>query len=198
MEEMNNSEEPQIGISSEAESIDIQSDKNNEMNNIQNLVKSGIINPQQGQYYMSQLVNSFDRLKQENNINSEVINRAFEEFNNEKPDFFKSDGRSDVLNYLKKSCISFDKDEIGLISQMVEKIEKCAIQRYIQQIAHDKALNNQNEAAKRKLTANAQNHNFSANKNRAFTREQIGKMSSAEFTKNEALIMEQLRKGQIR
>ena len=198
MDEMNSFEEPKDDISSNAESDQRQTNLMNEAMNIQNLVKFGIINPQQGQYYMSRLAGNLQRLKQDmDNQEASDVN-PFEEFNAEKPDFFKAEGREDVLNYLKNACIDFDKDEIGIISDMVEKIEKCAIERYVKQLAHDEALNSENEAAKRRLTANAQNTNFSANKNKAFTREQIGKMSSAEFTKNEPLIMEQLRKGQIR
>ena len=55
-----------------------------------------------------------------------------------------------------------------------------------------------NEAAKQRLRANAQNPNAAENNARIFTREQIGKMSGAEFAKNERAIMEQLRKGLIR
>ena len=54
-----------------------------------------------------------------------------------------------------------------------------------------------NEEAKSRLNANAQNAKDTS-KQIAFTREQIGKMSGAEFTKNEKLIMEQLRQGLIR
>lgn len=198
MDEMNSFEKPQDGISSVAESDQKQVNSMDEAMNIQNLVKFGIINPQQGQYYMSRLAGNLNRLAQDKDNQSLQKPNPFEEFNTEKPDFFKTEGREDVLNYLKNACIDFDKDEIGIISDMVEKIENCAIERYVRQLAHDKALNNENEAAKKRLTANAQNTAFSANKNKAFTREQIGKMSSAEFTKNEALIMEQLRKGQIR
>ena len=197
MEEMNNDfQEPQQETSSPAESNDF----TREVLRIQNLVQSGLLNPQQGQYYMSQLAQkTLNRLTQEENPPvTSPVNTAFEEFTSEHPDFFKPDGRSDVLKYLKDSNVGMDKDEICIISDMVEKIEKCAIERYIQQQTHEQALNNENEAAKRKLTANAQNSSFSANKNRAFTREQIGRMSSAEFTKYEPLIMEQLKKGQIK
>ena len=155
---------------------------------IRNLVQNGILNPQQGQYGMSQLAEQ--RLTQD-------FSPAFDEFNREKPDFFNTEGRADVLSYLKASNAVVDKDEINTISQMVEKIEQCAIERYIKQKAHEKALENENEAAKRRLTANAQNSTSATNKNRVFTREQIGKMSGAEFTKYEPLIMEQLRKGLI-
>ena len=82
---------------------------------------------------------------------------------------------------------------------MIEKLEQSAIERYLKQQAHEKNLSDENEIAKRKLTANAQNNSsFSFNKNGIFTREQIGRMSGAEFTKNEPLIMEQLRKGLIK
>ena len=197
MEEMNNDfQEPQQEISSPAESNDF----TREVLSIQNLVQSGLLNPQQGQYYMSQLAQkTLNRLTQEEDTQvTTPVNTAFDEFITEHPDFFKPNGRSDVLKYLKDSNVEMDKDEICIISDMVEKIEKCAIERYIQQQTHEQALNNENEAAKRKLTANAQNSSFSANKNRAFTREQIGRMSSAEFTKYEPLIMEQLKKGQIK
>ena len=197
MEEINNDfQEPQQEISSPAESNDF----TREVLSIQNLVQSGLLNPQQGQYYMSQLAQkTLNRLTQEEDTQvTTPVNTAFDEFITEHPDFFKPNGRSDVLKYLKDSNVEMDKDEICIISDMVEKIEKCAIERYIQQQTHEQALNNENEAAKRKLTANAQNSSFSANKNRAFTREQIGRMSSAEFTKYEPLIMEQLKKGQIK
>lgn len=197
MEEMNNDfQEPQQETSSTAESNDFAK----EAQSIQNLVQSGLLNPQQGQYYMSQLAQrTLDRLTQdEDTKQTPYVNTAFDDFISERPDFFKPEGRSDVLNYLKNSNVDMDKDEIGIISDMVEKIEKCAIERFIQQQTHEQALNDENEAAKRKLTANAQNSSFTANKNRAFTREQIGRMSSAEFTKFEPMIMEQLKKGQIK
>ena len=116
----------------------------------------------------------------------------------ERPEFFNTEGRSEVLDYLKNSNVNVDKDEITQISKMVENIENNAIQRYLRKQAHEKVLLNENEAAKRKLTANAQNSSSTGNNARAFTREQIGRMSGAEFTKNEPIIMEQLRKGLIR
>lgn len=169
---------------------------------IQNLLNAGIINPQQGQYYLSQLAQKsfeIDRLKKDMNSQVNPINpmQAFNEFEKENPDFFLPEGRMEVLEYLKNSKVLVDKDEISLISQMVEKLEKNAIERYLKQQAHDKALNNENEAAKKRLTANAQNAASYGNKNRVFTRAQIGKMSGAEFTKYEPMIMEQLRKGLI-
>lgn len=196
MEEMDNFE----NISSSAEQqLPEQDGFAEDAVRIQGLVNSGVLNPQQGQYYMSQLAKkSLERLTQAPISNSFDSQNAIEEFSKENPDFFRADGRSEVLNYLKNSSFIVDKDEMNIISQMVEKLEQAAIDRYVKQQAHEKALNDQNEAAKRKLTANAQNSSFSGKSNKVFTREQIGKMSGAEFTKNEPLIMEQLRKGLIR
>lgn len=50
---------------------------------------------------------------------------------------------------------------------------------------------------KQKLRAKAQNSNKNEANTRIFTREQIGRMSGAEFAKNERMIMDQLRKGLI-
>ena len=81
---------------------------------------------------------------------------------------------------------------------MIENIEKTAVARYLRELDHEKTLNNENESAKQRLRANAQKAVSDGTKNMVFTREQIGKMSGAEFAKNERMIMEQLRKGLIR
>lgn len=97
-----------------------------------------------------------------------------------------------TLNHLFDTFVNFaDKT-------MVEALEQGAVQGYLQKQAHAKSLNDENEAAKQRLRANAQNPNAAENNARIFTREQIGKMSGAEFAKNERAIMEQLRKGLIR
>lgn len=199
MEEMNNIE----NISSSAnQQFAEQKDFSKEAVRIQDLVNSGILNYQQGQYCMSQLAKkSMERLAQDQIPSADKSSplNPFEEFHKLKPEFFNAEGRNDVLNYLQNSNCIIDKDEICLISDLVEKIEKSAIDRYIKQQDHEKNLNNNNEVAKRKLTANAQNSSSTySNINKIFTREQIGRMSGAEFTKNEALIMEQLKKGLIK
>lgn len=169
---------------------------------VQNLVKAGKLNNTQGQYLADYVINKANDMV--NNMNARnvcqdlVLPDGLAEFEKEKSDFFKLDGRSDVLDYLKNSGVHFDKDEISLISQIIEKLENSAVERYLKQIAREKTLNDENEIAKKRLRANAQNSNFNDVKNRVFTREQIGKMSSAEFAKNEKAIMEQLRKGLIR
>lgn len=112
--------------------------------------------------------------------------------------FFEPDGRREVMDYIKSDDVFIGKDELKKISSMIEGIEKNAIERYLKKVAYEKNLKNSNDAAKQKLTANAQNLGFGKNISRTFTREQIGKMSGAEFIKNESLIMDQLRKGLIK
>ena len=90
------------------------------------------------------------------------------------------------------------KDELSKISDIIRTVEKAAIDRYLQKVSHEKTLRDSNETAKQRLTANAQKSGFNGNFLRTFTREQIGKMSSAEFVKYESAIMEQLKKGLIR
>lgn len=169
---------------------------------LQNLVQRGILDATQGQVLMSKLAKkSFEinRLKQEMNepVSNTNYQKAFSDFEKENPDFFNQEGRLEVLDYLKNSNVIVDKDEINQISMMMEKLEQSAINRYLRQKAHEKALNDENEAAKRRLTANAQNSSSNGTTTKTFTREQIGRMSGAEFAKNERLIMEQLRKGLI-
>ena len=74
---------------------------------------------------------------------------------------------------------------------------KCYFYQYLKQAEFEAKLRKTNDVAKSRLNANAQNAKDTF-KPTVFTREQIGKMSGAEFTKNEKLIMEQLRQGLIR
>ena len=117
-------------------------------------------------------------------------------FNQENPGFFDKSARSDVLNYIRN--LDLDKDEISKIAKMIETLENSAIEGYLKQSAHDKTLNDENSAAKSKLTSYAQNASLDGNNNKVFTREEIGKMSGDEFVKNEKLIMEQVRQGLIK
>ena len=167
----------------------------NDINTINNLVQSGVMTQEQGQ-----------------NLMNFVTQKAFEKYTSvltppvqEKvqqtsvmPDFFNRNGRIDVYDYLKNSDVDFDEDEISKISELVEKIENSAVQRFLEKQEHEKALNSENESAKQRLRANAQNNASAGLKNLVFTREQIGKMSGKEFAKHEHAIMEQLKKGLIK
>ena len=174
-------------------------------------MQQGVINNAQGNYLLTQLAQKAKALnmcKQATAQTSEapapqvqsnaedVQQNPLDLFNQENPGFFDKFGRGDVLNYIKG--LDVDKDEISKIAQLVEGIENSAIDSYLKQSAHEKSLNDENTAAKSKLTAYAQNAKQSGNTNRIFTREDIGNMSGEEFTKNEKLIMEQVRQGLIK
>ena len=167
-------------------------------------MQSGIINPVQGQHLMNYILNKAQQVigRQMQTTPQTVptggIIPGIEAFLRENPDFFSQNGRKQVLEYLKRSNTIADKDEIMQIAQIVEALEQSAIDGYLQKQAHEKSINDENKAAKEKLTANAQNSNAVDANARVFTREQIGRMSSAEFARNEKAIMEQLRKGLIR
>lgn len=162
----------------------------NEIKSIENLVNKGALSHEEGQ-----------------NLVNYVTQKAFEKYilsaqNQQQqintPEFFNKEGRMDVFDYLKNSNVNYDADELSKISALVEKLENTAIERYAREKEHEKTLNSENEAAKQKLRAIAQNAVSDGTKNRVFTREQIGKMSGAEFAKHERAIMEQLKKGLIR
>lgn len=165
---------------------------------IENLVQTGVMTQEQG-----------------HNLVNYVTQKAFEKYNTAQnvqipqaqavqpavmptPDFFNQDGRIDVFDYLKQANVDFDDDEISKISALVEKIENSAVDKYLRAQNHEKTLNIENESAKQRLRANAQNSVSDGAKNLVFTREQIGKMSGAEFAKHERAIMDQLRKGLIK
>ncbi len=174
---------------------------------IESLVQAGIMTQEQGQNLMNYVTKkAFEKytLNQQNvqslpnaqYQNSEQLKNSFAQ--NVPPEFFNRDGRSDVFDYLKNSNVSFDEDELSKISQLVEKLENTAVERYLREQEHEKTLNNENEAAKQRLRANAQNSVSDGTNNLVFTREQIGKMSGAEFAKYERMIMDQLKKGLIK
>lgn len=180
-------------------------------NKIEKLIESGLINSAQGQNLKKQVLKkAFDKLVQTEKIKRSInaliaknqqpqINPSdSNSFSQSNPNFFSSDGRKEVLNYLESGNVNLGNDELNKISNLVRTVEKSAIERYLKKMTYEKALKESNEAAKQKLTANAQNSKGSKNLSRTFTREQIGQMSSKEFSKYESEIMAQLRKGQIK
>ena len=143
--------------------------------------------------------NEINKINQTKNADSEAqetVKNPIELFNQDNPGFFEKSGREVVLNYIKN--FDMDKDEISKIAGLIEAIENSAIDGYLKQSAHDKTLNDENSAAKSKLTSYAQNATLDSNNNKVFTREEIGKMRGDEFVKNEKLIMEQVRQGIIK
>lgn len=181
-----------------------------DISNVQTLLNVGFLSPLQAKSLVQLIMKKGnDRLLQcgisepKNSISDASENlfdkkRAIIEFENENPDFFNEKGRLDVLNYVKSGSLEFDKNELVQISKLIEAVEAAAVARYLKQQEYDAKVTKTNEIAKSRLTSNAQNAKEIPSSQSLFTREQIGKMSGAEFTKNEKLIMEQLKKGLIR
>lgn len=183
-----------------------------QVSQVKNLVQQGILTQQQGHNLLAQLVGKAQQLNMYKN--SQLMNATdggfnnpqiqsmpqtpnpMELFNQERPGFFDAEGRGDVLNYIKG--FDMDKDEILRIAQLVEGLENSAVDKYLKKSAYEKSLNDENALAKSKLTAYAQNAPADQNFNRIFTREEIGKMSGEEFTRNEKMIMQQLKEGLIK
>lgn len=182
----------------------------NDFIKIQQMQKAGLINSAQGQNLQKQVLRkAFDTLVQAEKSKTTAISQnsvgknsnemsALEDFTKTNPDFFNANGRKEVYEFLKTGVGSIGKDELNKISEIVRIVEKSAIDRYLQKVSYEKTLKDSNETAKKRLTANAQKSRSAVNLSRNFTREQIGKMSSAEFTKYESQIMEQLKKGLIK
>lgn len=175
---------------------------------LQTMLQQGVITKQQGQYLMAQLAkraneinmckNSVPFPSQAQTQQPQAQNQMspLETFTEQNPEFFNVGGRNAVLDYIKN--YNLDKDEISQVAKIVEQLENSAINSYLKKSAHEKSLNDENSAAKSKLNAYAQNSTGNSNMNRIFTREDIGKMTSEEFTKNEKLIMDQVKQGLIK
>lgn len=192
------------GISSSAVNPQI-----NSQNIIQQLLLTLAANAQKEQFaklfsnneQIQQLMSTYNEMNKDNQSKTapeaqETVKNPLDLFNQDNPGFFEKSGREAVLNYIKN--FDMDKDEISKIAKLVEIIENSAIDGYLKKSTHDKTLNDENSAAKSKLTSYAQNATLDSNNNKVFTREEIGKMSGDEFVKNEKLIMEQVRQGLIK
>lgn len=184
-----------------------------DVQNVNNLVQKGIITQKQGQYLLAQLAGKAQQINEyKNNLQSMTNAPAqtaattsmpqfaetnqIEMFNKLRPGFFDEEGRGDLRNYL--NGYRMDKDEMLRIAALVEELEDSAVNRYLKKSAYDKSLNAENEIAKRKLTAYAQNSPTNSKNNRIFTREEIGRMSGDEFARNEKLIMDQVKQGLLK
>ena len=193
-------------ISSNADSQNITSEQQikmlaaQEIKKIENYVQTGQLTQEQGlnlvKFVTEKAYEKYTKLSQL--PQEQELSEPVQKETRETPEFFKRDGRSDVFDYLTNANVDFDDDEILKISALVEKIENSAIERFLRAKEHEKTLNSENENAKQRLRANAQNSLSDGNTNLVYTREQIGKMSGAEFAKHERAIMEQLRKGLIK
>lgn len=196
--------EERLGVNQEKSSqkSPISEEFKKNLNNLQIVLTSGLINPQQGQNLLNHIIQEALNMNVQNmreDLTTQISDKESSNgFTSSEAKFFDIAGRNEVINYLKSGNVSVDKDELSRIAKLVETIENSAVERYIQKVAHEQNLEKSNLQAKQKLQANAQNTKSECKNLAPFTREQIGKMTSAEFLKNEALIMNQLKKGLIK
>ena len=196
--------EERLGVNQEKSSqkSPISEEFKKNLKSLQIVLTSGLINPQQGQNLLNHIIQEALNMNVQNMREDSTTQISDKEssngFTSSEAKFFDIAGRNEVINYLKSGNVSVDKDELSRIAKLVETIENSAVERYIQKVAHEQNLEKSNLQAKQKLQANAQNTKSECKNLAPFTREQIGKMTSAEFLKNEALIMSQLKKGLIK
>ncbi len=196
--------EEKLGVNQEKSSqkSPISEEFKKNLKNLQIVLTSGLINPQQGQNLLNHIIQEALNMNVQNmreDLTTQISDKESSNgFTSSEAKFFDIAGRNEVINYLKSGNVSVDKDELSRIAKLVETIENSAVERYIQKVAHEQNLEKSNLQAKQKLQANAQNTKSECKNLAPFTREQIGKMTSAEFLKNEALIMSQLKKGLIK
>lgn len=196
--------EERLGVNQEKSSqkSPISEEFKKNLKNLQIVLNSGLINPQQGQNLLNHIIQEALNMNVQNmreDLTTQISDKESSNgFTSSEAKFFDIAGRNEVINYLKSGNVSVDKDELSRIAKLVETIENSAVERYIQKVAHEQNLEKSNLQAKQKLQANAQNTKSECKNLAPFTREQIGKMTSAEFLKNEALIMSQLKKGLIK
>lgn len=196
--------EERLGVNQEKSSqkSPISEEFKKNLNNLQIVLNSDLINPQQGQNLLNHIIQEALNMNVQNmreDLTTQISDKESSNgFTSSEAKFFDIAGRNEVINYLKSGNVSVDKDELSRIAKLVETIENSAVERYIQKVAHEQNLEKSNLQAKQKLQANAQNTKSECKNLAPFTREQIGKMTSAEFLKNEALIMSQLKKGLIK
>ena len=177
----------------------------NDFKKIAQLVATGKISPQQGAALKKNVLQKAfgsDTLPQRaaSNPTPTVVNgNPLVEFEQSNPDFFTSDARNAVKSYLQQEFETISPDELTKVVDLIRMIEEAAISSFQQSQANETAIKETNsEAIKRLQSSAASGAKPTAGGSKMFTREQIGKMSPDEFRQNEAEIMQQLKKGQIK
>ena len=180
--------------------VDFEMNFFDEISQVTNLMKKGFISQEQGCGIIANIAGQSEK-KQVHNSNLIDANGDIpKETSNTSHNANISSNKNyeKFFGYLKDFNFSLTDDDYATVSAFLEDIEKNAIERYAQQLRHEKNLAIRNEIAKSRLTSAAQNSTFENNKSKTFTREEIGKMSRADFIKNEQAIMSQLREGLIK
>ncbi|OLA94572.1 MAG: hypothetical protein BHW64_03085 [Candidatus Melainabacteria bacterium LEY3_CP_29_8] len=119
------------------------------------------------------------------------IVELLKQFEASNTDFFKKPSRQSVKEYLQNNIDEMTPSH----SKLVTTIETGAVDDYVNQMNHQKQLENANKEAISKMNTNVANTSNLSNNllNKVFTREDVKKMSTDEFLANEAQIMAQLR-----
>lgn len=178
---------------------------NNINNSLQNTCNTCNLNPEEHLKYVDSLVslkiideNTGKSIKQNmtakfgNNGAVSAFSGADMPFDIKQSEFLKA--RECLLNYLLNSGIELDEGSLKDIEAVVLELEKMALMR--EQGNALEALKKNNEIAKERLmTGSMQGGGAQTLPNKLFTREEIGKMSTAEFIKNEPTINYQLQNG---
>lgn len=172
---------------------------------IDKLVALGRLNPQQGAILKTEVLkkafgsSDLQYQPQQESPGPEENSDSFTEFEKSNPDFFSSESRKLVKNYLQNGFNTLSQEELSQIADLVKMVEESAIKEYEQSKARENAILETNNEAKKRLASTAlMSAKAPGASGKTFTREEIGKMSPEEFRQNESEIMTQLRKGQIK
>ena len=177
----------------------------NNFSKIERLVTLGRLTPQQGAILKTEVLqkafgsSNLQTQQANENASPEVKSDSFIEFEKSNPDFFSTESRKLVKSYLQQGFNTLSQEELVQIADLVKAVEEAAIREYEQSKARENSFIETNNEAKKRLASNVLAGSKPAGSSgRIFTREEIGKMSPEDFRQNEAEIMAQLRKGQIK
>ena len=172
----------------------------------QMLIDSLNKNSQSGANFPSNLNQQQNQIPQQNddmlqNVQTQTqqtplnIIELLKQFEANNTDFFKRPSRQSLREYLETNIDEMTPSQIEAISKLVTTIETGAVDDYVNQMNHQKQLENANKEAISKMNTNVANTSNMSNNllNKVFTREDVKKMSTDEFLANEAQILAQLR-----
>lgn len=175
----------------------------NDFNKIDRMVSLGAISAAQGSGLKQQVLQkAFDNASTTQPAQhqpAQAISQVITEFEKANPDSFASDARKMLKDYITSGFETISAEELSKIMTLVKTLEDNAINAYEESKLREKTMTETNEEAKKRLASTALTAaKGSGATGKVFTREEIGKMSTDEFRKNESEIMAQLRKGQIK
>ena len=170
------------------------------------LMSAGIIDKKTGESMKNQMTANFQTASKASapqmggNQSVSAVSNPQKAFDISQSSFLKT--RECLLNYLKNLDIELDEEDLRAIEEVVLELEKAAISRQTKESGTNSAedalkiLNQSNEIAKSRLmTDSLRGSSLKQTPDKTFTRDEIAKMSTAEFIKNEPVINYQLQNG---